>query len=224
VLGNRSAIPVFVLTGFLGSGKTTLLQRLLRQPRLANTAVVINELGEIGIDHHLVREVSENVVLLPNGCLCCMVRDDLGVALRQLLQDSLRHEREILERVIVETTGLADPVPIIHTLNTDPVVDETFRLHSVVTTVDGVNGHSQLTQYSESLKQVAVADRIVVTKTDVSDPQEVDSLVARLRHLNPAATIESSWSSQFDLDSLVASAQCDMSGPRDLSRWLNEEA
>jgi G3E family GTPase len=221
---NSQPIPVIVVTGFLGSGKTTLLQRLLRQKRLIHTAVVINELGEIGIDHHIVRQISENVVLLPNGCLCCKVRDDLGVTLRELLQQSLDRSVHPLKRVIIETTGLADPVPIIHTLNTEPIVDEAFRLQSIVTTLDAVNAHTNLCQYPESLKQAGIADRLIITKTDIADLQQVASLHVRLRQINPAATIEDSQSEQFDLDSLAESATWDISRATDLRRWLNEEA
>ncbi len=221
---NSQPIPVIVVTGFLGSGKTTLLQRLLRQKRLVHTAVVINELGEIGIDHHIVRQISENVVLLPNGCLCCKVRDDLGITLRELLHQSLDRSVHPLERVIIETTGLADPIPIIHTLNTEPIVDEAFRLQSIVTTVDAVNSHTNLSQYPESLKQAGIADRLIITKTDIADLQQVASLHVRLRQINPAATIEDSQSEQFDLDSLAESATWDISRAADLRRWLNEEA
>lgn len=221
---NRPPIPVIVVTGFLGSGKTTLLQRLLRQKRLVPTAVVINELGEIGIDHHIVRQISENVVLLPNGCLCCKVRDDLGVTLRELLQQNLDRSVPPLERVIIETTGLADPVPIIHTLNTEPIVDEAFRLQSIVTTIDAVNAHTNLSQYPESLKQAGIADRLIITKTDIADFQQVASLHVRLRQINPAAAIEDAQSEKFDLDSLAESATWDISQATDLQRWLNEEA
>lgn len=218
-------IPVVVVTGFLGSGKTTLLQRLLKLPQLGNTAVLMNELGEIGIDHHLVRQVSEDIVLLANGCLCCTVRNDLGVAMRGLLEQSAKGTFAAFERVVIETTGLADPVPIVHTLMTDPVVDKAFRLRSIVATVDAVNGERHLATHPESLKQVAVADRLIITKTDIADRCGLKALEARLRRLNPGAAIDEARSSRFDPELLVAGGDYEVAKkPAELRAWLNAEA
>ena len=174
-----------LLTGFLGSGKTTLLQRLLEHPELAETAVIVNELGEVPIDHHLVRRVDERTVVLASGCVCCSLRGDLADELRDLLSRRARGEIPPFSRVIVETTGLADPAPVVYTLLSEPVVRHHYRLEGVVTTVDGVNGMRE----PESVKQAAIADRLVVTKTDVADRRGVREVEERLARLNPAAPI-----------------------------------
>ena len=225
--GNKveQPIPVVLVTGFLGSGKTTLLQRILNLPRLANTAVIINELGEVGIDHHLVRQVTENVVLLPNGCLCCKVRDDLGVTMRELHAASRSAAAVPLERLIVETSGLADPVPIVHTLMTDPVVDEAFVLRTIVTVVDAVSGEHNLSAYPESARQVAIADRLVVTKTDIADHDTTARLVPRLRQVNPAAAIDNAQSPAFDPSGIFSDQNRHLAGrPSELRSWIKEEA
>jgi G3E family GTPase len=174
--------PVVLLTGFLGSGKTTLLSRLLAHPEMGETAVIVNELGEVAVDHHLLRRVDERTVLLGNGCLCCALRGDLADELRDLLGRRDRGEIPPFGRVVVETTGLADPVPIVYTLLSEPVVKHHFRLERVVTTVDAQHG----LRHAESVKQAAVADRLVVTKVDTADPGPVR---AELRRLNPAAEV-----------------------------------
>ena len=143
-------IPVSVLTGFLGSGKTTLLRELLRKPEMGDTAVIINEFGEIGLDHLLVAKASEDMVVLNSGCLCCTVRGDLVTALRDLYLKRVRGDVPEFNRVVIETTGLADPAPVLHTLMNDPLVSARFRLDGVVTTVDAVNGARQLDEHAES--------------------------------------------------------------------------
>jgi G3E family GTPase len=178
-------LPVVLVTGFLGSGKTTLISRLLRHPELGETAVIVNELGDVAIDHHLLRRVDERTVLLKSGCVCCSLRGDLADELRDLLSRRTRGEIPPFARVIVETTGVADPAPIVSTLLTEPVVRHHYRLESVVTTVDGVNGMRE----PESVKQAAVADRLVVTKTDVANAGAVREVEERLARLNPAAPI-----------------------------------
>ena len=182
-------LPVGIVTGFLGSGKTTLLARLLARPELGETAVIVNELGEVAIDHHLLRRVDERTVVLAGGCLCCTLRGDLADELRDLLSRRTRGEVPAFRRVLVETTGLADPAPVLNTLLTEPVVRHHFEPEVVVATVDALNGLGQLERRAETLKQVVVADRLVVTKTDVADPAAVVRLEERLRALNPAAEI-----------------------------------
>lgn len=180
-------IPVTVLTGFLGAGKTTLLNRLLKAPEMAGTAVLINEFGEIGLDHLLVERLDEDTVLLNAGCLCCTVRGDLVRALRDL---AVRAEGgQEVTRVVVETTGLADPAPILQTLMSDPLVLSAFTLDGVVTLVDAVNGAATLDTQVEAVKQAAMADRIVVTKTDLAGEAAATALEARLAALNPVAPV-----------------------------------
>ena len=184
-----SVIPVNVLTGFLGSGKTTLLQHLLRAENMQRTVVLINELGEIGLDHLLVERVDESVVLLQSGCICCSIRDDLSGALRSLLSRRERAEIPEFDRIVIETTGLADPAPILYTLASEPVVRHHFRVANVITTVDAVNAPLHLSQNPEGLKQVAVADRLVITKTDLARPDEIAAVRATLVRLNPSAEV-----------------------------------
>lgn len=179
-------VPITVLTGFLGSGKTTLLNRLLREPDMHGTAVVINEFGAVGLDHDLVDHTQENMVLLANGCICCTVRGDLVEAFERLAQspEALRGE---LRHVVVETTGLADPAPILHTLMGDPRLAHHWRLAGVACTVDAFNAMATLDQHREAVKQAAVADRLLLTKTDLVPPDQLAPLGERLRAINPLA-------------------------------------
>ena len=174
-------IPVTVLTGFLGSGKTTILSRLVRDPAFADTAVIVNEFGEIGLDHVLLEAVDENIVDLSCGCICCTIRGDLMDTLADL------HVRRggAFNRVAVETTGLADPAPVIHTLMQEPSVFERYRLARVVTAVDAVNAVGTLDRHGEAIKQVAVADALLLTKTDIAG--SAGALRERLRAINPGA-------------------------------------
>src|SRR5436309_189503 len=171
-------IPLTVLTGFLGAGKTTLLNRLLKDEALARAAVIINEFGEIGLDHLLVEHIEDGVMLLSTGCLCCTVRGDLVNTLEKLLR-GLDNGRMQFDRVIIETTGLADPAPVLHTAMVHPYFVMRFRLDGVVTVVDAVNGAATLDAHVEAVKQVAVADRIVLTKTDLIDTPERRDVAAR---------------------------------------------
>lgn len=180
--------PVNLLTGFLGSGKTTLLRRLLADPALADTVVLINEFGEIGLDHHLVERIDDTIVLLRSGCVCCTVRGELADALRDLHSKRERGQVPAFSRVVIESTGLADPFPVLSTLRSDPVLRHHFRSGSVVTTVDAVNGLTQLDTYIESNRQAAIADRLVITKSDLVDDARLGALKERLSHINPDVT------------------------------------
>ncbi|MCW0181890.1 MAG: GTP-binding protein [Zavarzinia sp.] len=182
-----AGIPVTLLTGFLGSGKTTVLNGLLRHPGMARTAVIINEFGEIGLDHELVASTRDDMVLLKSGCLCCTVKGDLIEALRRLFLQRVRGEVPEFERVVIETTGLADPAPIIHTLMADPLVAARYRLDGVVATVDAACGDDTLNSHEEAVKQAAMADRLLLTKSDLVDAGHLAALEARLERLNPAA-------------------------------------
>jgi G3E family GTPase len=193
-------MPLHLLSGFLGSGKTTLLRRMLDTPALDDSAVLVNELGEIGLDHHLLRHIDGETVLLRSGCICCTVRDDLGAALRDLLSRRARDEIPAFSRVIVESTGLADPVPILSTVATDPTLRHHFRIGRVVTTVDVVNAELQSRQQPEWAKQVAVADHIVLTKTDIAS---ADALIPQLRAINPGAALQAVKAPDLDVTALL---------------------
>lgn len=181
--------PVTVVTGFLGSGKTTLLGRVLSEPSMKNTAVLVNEFGEVGLDHHLLRRTNERTVLLGSGCVCCTTREDLVEALLELLEMEDRGETPRLERVVVETTGLADPAPILFTIFADPVLQHHFTVDLVIATADAVNGALHLDRNPESVKQVAAADKIIITKTDIAEPGAAQALRSRLRAINPSAEV-----------------------------------
>jgi G3E family GTPase len=198
----KSRRSVTVVTGFLGSGKTTLLGKVLTDPVMANTAVLVNEFGEVGLDHHLLRRVDERTVLLGSGCVCCTTREDLVGALLELLDLDQRGEIPGLDRVVIETTGLADPAPILHTIYADPVLQHHFSVDLVLTTVDAVNGALHLDRNPESVKQVAAADKIVVTKTDIAEPGVAQGLLSRLGTMNPSARIFEAAFGEVDVDEL----------------------
>ncbi|MGR9207771.1 CobW family GTP-binding protein (plasmid) [Rhizobium leguminosarum] len=181
--------PVTLLTGFLGSGKTTLLRRLLADPALCNAAVLINEFGEVGLDHHLLERIDEDMVLLQSGCLCCTVRGELVDAIRDLHSKRERGIVPPFDRIIIESTGLADPFPVLSTLKADPVLRHHFRSSGVIATVDTVNAGTQLAAYREPMRQVAVADLLVLTKADIAEAGQVARITAMIRQINPDAPI-----------------------------------
>ena len=216
-----SRLPVTVITGFLGSGKTTLLRRLLRDPRMNRAAVIINEFGEVGLDHELVEASSEQTTLLSNGCLCCTLRTDLQETLRELFIKRRAGDVIDFDRVFVETTGLADPAPVLHSLASDGLLGAQYRLNGVVTLVDAVNGNGSLDTMPEAAKQAALADRIVITKTDIADAEGVARLKERLHRMNPYALVSIAVDGVLDPDLLreITPASGEALA-RDPDRWL----
>jgi G3E family GTPase len=217
-------IPVSVLTGFLGSGKTTLLARLLRSPEFSRTAVIINEFGEVGLDHDLIETSEESFVELQTGCLCCTIRGDLVLTLEDILRRRDAGTVPPFERVVIETSGLADPAPILHALMSDAGVSERLTLAGVVTTVDAVNGLATLARQPESVKQVAVADRVILTKTDLV-AGEASDLVDRLAAINPSARMLTASFGAVDPEQLFDMGPGATPGNRpDVRAWLGLDA
>jgi G3E family GTPase len=201
-------IPVSVVTGFLGAGKTTLLNRLLREPELADALVIVNEWGEIGLDHLLIERIEGDVILLSSGCLCCSLRGDLVDALRDLTARRDAGRIPPFDRIIIETTGLADPAPVLHALAADVELAARYRIAGVLTLVDAVNGVATLQNIGESIRQVAIADRLAIAKSDLLDaadrPVRLEALIQRLRAVNPAAAIVDVAAGEFRAVDLVA--------------------
>jgi G3E family GTPase len=189
-------IPVTILTGFLGSGKTTLLARLLKSPELARTAVIINEFGAVGIDHDLVEAGEESFVQLETGCLCCTIRGDLEATMADLLARRAGGSVLPFERIVIETSGLADPAPILNAIMSEGARGSGLALGGIVTTVDAVNGLSTLAREAQSVRQVAVADRLILTKTDLAG--QSSDLRARLAALNPRAELSEALFGEID--------------------------
>lgn len=218
-------IPVTLLTGFLGAGKTTLLNHLLRQPQMDGSAVLINEFGAVGVDHHLVEKVDESLVVLDSGCICCSVQGDLVRALKGLFMRALRRELKGLHRVLIETTGLADPAPVIHTLMAEPFISERYRLDGVVTAVDVTHALDQLAAHNEAVRQVAMADRLLLTKCDLADVAQREAVAARLAVLNPGARQVEVRGGAVAPDEVFGCGLYDPSGKApDVVAWLGEEA
>jgi G3E family GTPase len=224
-----SHTPVTILTGFLGSGKTTLLNRALRDPSMADTAVVINEFGEVGLDHLLAAQSDDTIMVLENGCLCCTVFGDLVTTLNNLF-----HQREDgaiprFDHVVIETSGLADPSPLIQAFLSDPTLAGLYRIGMVVATVDAVNGPHTLDEHVESVRQLALADHILITKLDLVEPGEAKAaeaaLVARLRRLNPATKITRIDDPAFDIGAVLRADTLKPGDPKaDARAWLNAAA
>jgi len=220
----QAPIPITILTGFLGSGKTTLLNRLIAAPEMADAAVIINEFGEIGLDHMLVEAADDGIIELSSGCLCCTVRGDLINTLENFLRRLDNGLLKSLSRIVIETTGLADPAPILHAVMLHPYLVHRFRLDGVIVTVDAVNGMATLDAHEEAVKQAAVADRIVLTKTDIAtDAATTEALKQRLATLNPGAPIIAVADAKPE-----ALLNCGLYDPAkkipDVARWLRDEA
>ena len=215
-----SAVPVTILTGFLGAGKTTLLNRLLPQSAMAGTAVLVNEFGEIGIDHILVEKLDDTTVLLPSGCLCCAVQGDLARALRDLVP---RVQSGEVKRVVVETTGLADPAPVVQALLSDVALARHYRLDGIVTVVDAVHGLATLDAQEEAVRQIAMADRVVLSKTDLA--AEPEALRARIAALNPGAPLIVADRGTIDPTAILECGLFDADGKiAEVRQWLNAAA
>lgn len=216
-----SAIPVTILTGFLGSGKTTVLNHVLGAAEMADTAVIINEFGEIPIDHLLVEQAIENTVVLQNGCICCTVRGDLVDTLLDLVRRAGEGQLPPFSRVAIETTGLADPTPIIQTLVHDALIAPLFKLHRVIATLDAVNGPDTLDHYPEAVQQLTAADLVLVTKSDLADPDSLAKLDRALTRLNPTAHCLTIIQGAISTDLVFGSPDAHTHQPEgDLDRWL----
>lgn len=218
-------IPVTLLTGFLGSGKTTVLNHLLRTPGMEGTAVVVNEFGDVGIDHELFVGSGETIVLLQNGCLCCAIRTDLVETLHDMLEQHLIGDVARLDRVVIETTGLADPTPVFHTLMTDQVLVSQFRLDAIVTVIDAAAGIETLDTQPEAVKQLAIADRVILTKTDLVEVERAQRTRERISTINPAAPILIADHGKVDINEITNIVAFDTATRSEaISEWLNDGA
>ena len=217
-------IPVTVITGFLGSGKTTLLSSILKKKEMQKTAVIINEFGEIGLDHALIEHTDENIVELQSGCICCTIQGDLNKTLIDLFDKMMNGKVSSFNRVLIETTGLANPVPIIHTLMSSIELIRIYSLDGVITVVDSINGEKTLDLHEESLKQLALAEKIILSKTDIVDKDEIKSLVYRIKEINPVSQIIFSKFGNIPLEEIFGLGAYDpYKKSADVKNWLAAE-
>jgi G3E family GTPase len=215
--------PVTMITGFLGSGKTTLLGRLLRDPAMQRTAVIVNEFGEIPLDHDLIQTSDESFIQLTNGCICCSVTSDLGATLHELAARRAAHDVPCFERVAIETSGLADPVPLVHALMRDRAINSIYELETIVTTVDAVTGLATIERYTEALRQAAIADTLVITKSDLREAQ-TQALIERLRMVNPGATLHDVQHGVVDASVLLGGIKHRLPNPQEGLTYEHTEA
>lgn len=215
-------IPVTILTGFLGAGKSTLLNRILKDPAMKDAAVIINEFGDVGIDHLLVESSGDSIIELSDGCLCCTVRGELVDTLANLMDAVQTGRVKPVKRVVIETTGLADPAPVMQAIMGNPVIAQNFELDGVVTVVDAVNGLQTLDNHEEARKQAAVADRLIVSKQSIAG--DTDELMARLHGLNPRAAIMDADSDEAGSARIFINGLYDPGTKiADVRRWLHDE-
>ncbi len=220
----KSRIPVSIITGFLGAGKSTLLNRILKDAAMKDAAVIINEFGEVGIDHMLVEASNDSVIELADGCLCCTVRGELVETLAMLVDGMQTGRLKPISRVVIETTGLADPAPVMQSVMGHPAIAQHFDLDGVVTVVDAVNGMKTLDSFIEAVRQVAVADRLILTKKTLADATGIDALVARLRELNPRAVVTDGDSEEAGEVAVLVNGLYDPATKiADVDRWLKDE-
>lgn len=217
---NIAHVPATILTGFLGSGKTTVLNSLLKLPDLKDTAVIVNEFGEVGIDHLIIEQAFENAVLLKNGCICCTVRGDIADTLATLWRQAQAGDIPRFSRIAIETTGLADPAPVAHTLVDDATGDYACRLDGIVTTADAIHILGQLQQQEEARKQVALADRILLTKTDMILPEQQIEIMLALRRLNPHAPVRVVLNGAVQAEDVFGLSPDPEAAAAHLRRWL----